>query len=101
MILHQKTYLCQDSAYPLNGNGVRKTYSSFRDFMQTSRHISFAILAVTLIAGSALLSEHAGLFAGASRTEILARVDNGDVVSAVDIAVMAHNAGPLDRALAR
>jgi len=101
MILHQKTYLCQDSAYPLNGNGVRKTYSSFRDFMQTSRHISFAILAVTLIAGSTILSQHAGLFAGAFRTEILARVDNGDVVSTADIAAVAHDAGPLDRASAR
>ncbi|RUM26866.1 hypothetical protein EFQ99_01275 [Rhizobium vallis] len=66
--------------------------------MKASRHISFAILAFTMFAGGALLSERAGLFTGAFRTEILARVDDGDVVSAAEIA---QDAGPLDRASAR
>ncbi|WP_442154933.1 hypothetical protein [Rhizobium leguminosarum] len=53
--------------------------------METSRHISFAILAIlafTALAAGALLLEHTGFFAGAFRTEILARVDAWDVVSA-------------------
>ncbi|MBY5335867.1 hypothetical protein HFO99_18350 [Rhizobium leguminosarum] len=41
--------------------------------METSRSISFAILALTVFAAGALLLEHTGFFAG--RTEILARVD--------------------------
>ncbi|MBB4195243.1 hypothetical protein GGE45_005148 [Rhizobium aethiopicum] len=53
--------------------------------MERSCAISFAILAFTIIAGGALLLEHTGLFAAAFRTEILARVDDGDVVSAADI----------------
>ncbi|UVD59134.1 hypothetical protein NE852_11680 [Rhizobium sp. Pop5] len=69
--------------------------------MKTSHHISYAILAVTLVAGSTLLSERAGLFNGAFRTEILARVDGGDVVCAADVAVLAQDAGRSDRASAR
>ncbi|MDC7742118.1 MULTISPECIES: hypothetical protein [Rhizobium] len=53
--------------------------------MKTPRRISFAILAVAVMAASALLLEHTGVFAGAFRTEILARVDDGDVVNAADI----------------
>ncbi|MDF0699945.1 hypothetical protein PYR71_26335 [Rhizobium sp. MC63] len=54
--------------------------------MRRSRHTSFAIMAVAAIAAGVLLLEHAGLLAGAFRTEILARVDDGDVVNALDIA---------------
>ncbi|MBY5606734.1 hypothetical protein [Rhizobium leguminosarum] len=63
--------------------------------METSRHISFAILA----AGTLVL-EHTGFFAGAFRTEILARVDAGDVVS-VGEAVTARNVNASDKAPAR
>ncbi|MBB2752304.1 UNVERIFIED_ORG: hypothetical protein GGI57_003007 [Rhizobium aethiopicum] len=54
--------------------------------MKRSRHASFAIITVAVIAAGALLLEYTGLLAGAFRTEILARVDDGDVVNAVDIA---------------
>ncbi|MFF0949897.1 hypothetical protein ACFYE9_20165 [Rhizobium leguminosarum] len=68
--------------------------------METSRHISFAILAVTVFAGGTLLLEHTGFFAGAFRTEILATVDAGDVVS-VGEAVKARNVSASDKASAR
>ncbi|MDV4157199.1 hypothetical protein R1521_14265 [Rhizobium brockwellii] len=68
--------------------------------MQTSRHISFAILTFTVLAASALLLEHTGFFAGAFRTEILARVDAGDVVS-VGEAVTARNISASDKASVR
>ncbi|WP_064685369.1 hypothetical protein [Rhizobium bangladeshense] len=54
--------------------------------MRRSRHTSFAIVTVAAIAAGALLLEHTGFLAGAFRTEILARVDDGDVVNAADIA---------------
>ena len=54
--------------------------------MERPRAISFALVVFTILAGGALLLEHTGrLFAGAFRTEILARVDDGDMVSAADI----------------
>ncbi|NKK64262.1 hypothetical protein [Rhizobium leguminosarum] len=68
--------------------------------METSRHISFAILAFTVIAGGALLLEHTGFFTGAFRTEILARVDAADVVS-VGEAATARNISASDKASAR
>ncbi|ACS56517.1 hypothetical protein Rleg_2240 [Rhizobium leguminosarum bv. trifolii WSM1325] len=68
--------------------------------METSRHISFAILAFTALAAGALLLEHTGFFAGAFRREILARVDAWDVVSASE-AVTARNIGASDKASAR
>ncbi|ARM88718.1 hypothetical protein RHEC894_CH02429 [Rhizobium sp. CIAT894] len=52
--------------------------------MGKSRRISVAILAFAIIAGGALLLQHTGLFAGTFRTEILARVDDRDVVSTAD-----------------
>ncbi|WP_064818353.1 hypothetical protein [Rhizobium phaseoli] len=55
--------------------------------MERSRHMSFAIIAVAVIAvGTLLLEKNAGFLTGAFRTEILARVDDGDVVNAADIA---------------
>ncbi|TAU89182.1 hypothetical protein ELI30_12735 [Rhizobium leguminosarum] len=68
--------------------------------MQTSRHISFAILTFTILAAGALLLEHTGFFAGAFRTEILARVDAGVVVS-VGEAVTARNVNASDKASVR
>ncbi|MBY2990312.1 hypothetical protein HF263_07315 [Rhizobium leguminosarum] len=68
--------------------------------METSRHISFAILAFTVFAAGTLLLEHTSFFAGAFRTEILARVDAWDVVSASE-AVTARNIGASDKASAR
>ncbi|MGO7754529.1 hypothetical protein [Rhizobium ruizarguesonis] len=68
--------------------------------METSRSIFFAILALTVLAAGALLLEHTGSFAGAFRTEILARVDGGDVVS-VGEAVTAQNTSASDKASAR
>ncbi|WP_029870801.1 hypothetical protein [Rhizobium leguminosarum] len=68
--------------------------------METSRHISFAILAFTVFAGGTLLLEHTGFFAGAFRTEILARVDAGGVVS-VGEAVKVRNVSASDKASAR
>ncbi|MBY2916772.1 hypothetical protein [Rhizobium leguminosarum] len=68
--------------------------------METSRHISFAILAFTVFAAGALLLEHTGFFAGAFRTEILARVDAGNVVSASE-AVAARNISATDKAKPR
>ncbi|WP_027684453.1 hypothetical protein [Rhizobium leguminosarum] len=68
--------------------------------METSRHISFAILTFTVLAAGALLLEHTGFFAGAFRTEILARVDAGDLVS-VGEAVTAQNTGASDKASPR
>ncbi|MBX4996433.1 hypothetical protein HJB51_23640 [Rhizobium lentis] len=56
-----------------------------REIMERSRPISFVILAFMLLAGGAFLLEHTGLFAGALRTEILARVDEGEVVKATGI----------------
>ncbi|MBY5822570.1 hypothetical protein [Rhizobium leguminosarum] len=56
--------------------------------METSRHIFFAILTFTVLA------------AGTFRTEILARVDAGDVVG-VGEAVTARNVSASDRASAR
>ncbi|EJC79567.1 hypothetical protein Rleg4DRAFT_1163 [Rhizobium leguminosarum bv. trifolii WSM2297] len=53
--------------------------------MQRSRHISFAILTVAVMTVGALLLEQSGFLASAFRTEILARVDDGDVVNAADI----------------
>ncbi|WP_189636964.1 MULTISPECIES: hypothetical protein [unclassified Rhizobium] len=53
--------------------------------MERPRAISFAVVVFTVLAGGALLLEHTGFFAGAFRTEILARVDDGDMVSAADI----------------
>jgi hypothetical protein len=47
-----------------------------------------------------LVLEHTGFFAGAFRTEILARVDAGDVVS-VGEAVTARNVNASDKAPAR
>jgi hypothetical protein len=47
-----------------------------------------------------LLLEHTGFFAGAFRTEILARVDAGDVVS-VGEAVTARNISASDKASVR
>ncbi|ACE91430.1 MULTISPECIES: hypothetical protein [Rhizobium] len=54
--------------------------------MKRSRYTSFAIIAVTVIAVGTLLLENTGFLTGAFRTEILARVDDGDVVNAADIA---------------
>ncbi|WP_183838878.1 hypothetical protein [Rhizobium etli] len=54
--------------------------------MRRSRRASFAIMAVAAIAAGPLLMNHTGFLAGAFRTEILARVDDGDVVNAADIA---------------
>lgn len=71
-----------------------------REIMETSRHISFAILAVSVLAAGALLLEHTGLFAGVFRTEILARVDAGDVVG-VGQAVTAQNISASDTASSR
>ncbi|OAV50747.1 hypothetical protein A6U98_11055 [Rhizobium sp. WYCCWR10014] len=68
--------------------------------METSRHISFTILAFTVLAAGTLLLEHTGFFAGAFRTEILARVDVGDVVS-VGEAVTAQNTSASDKASPR
>ncbi|MBY3039764.1 hypothetical protein [Rhizobium laguerreae] len=68
--------------------------------METSHHISFAILTFTVLAAGALLLEHTGFFAGAFRTEILARVDAGDVVS-VGGAVTARNVDASDKSSAR
>ncbi|MGR9204700.1 hypothetical protein J2W92_004520 [Rhizobium leguminosarum] len=68
--------------------------------METSRHISFAILTFTAVAACVLLLEHTGFFAGAFRTEILARVDAGDVVS-VGQAVTARNTSASDKASPR
>lgn len=56
-----------------------------REIMKTRRPMSFVILAVAVMAAGALLLEHTGVFAGAFRTEILARVDDGDVVNTADI----------------
>ncbi|PDT14049.1 hypothetical protein CO670_24825 [Rhizobium sp. J15] len=53
--------------------------------MKRSRPVSVVILAFTVIAGGALLLKHTGIFAGAFRTEILARVDDRDVVRAANI----------------
>ncbi|API51494.1 hypothetical protein BMW22_07520 [Rhizobium leguminosarum] len=71
-----------------------------REIVETSPHISFAILTFTVIAGGALLLEHTGFFAGAFRTEILARVDAGDVVG-VGEAVTARDVSASDKASAR
>ncbi|MBB4233949.1 hypothetical protein [Rhizobium esperanzae] len=60
--------------------------------METSRHTSFAILAFTIIAAGALLLEHTGFLA--FRTEILARVDDGDVMGATDIVSETPPAAP-------
>ncbi|AUW42874.1 hypothetical protein [Rhizobium leguminosarum] len=68
--------------------------------METSRHISFAILTFTVLAAGALLLEHTGFFTGAFRTEILARVDAGDLVS-VGEAVTAQSTGASDKASPR
>ncbi|MGO8187266.1 hypothetical protein [Rhizobium leguminosarum] len=68
--------------------------------METSHHISFAILTFTVLAAGASLLEHTGFFAGAFRTEILARVDAGDVVS-VGEAVTARNVDASDKSSAR
>ena len=57
---------------------------SGREIMETSRHISFAILTFTVVAAGVLLLEHTGFFAGAFRTEILARVDGAQNISASD-----------------
>ncbi|MGZ2501169.1 hypothetical protein ACVINI_001651 [Rhizobium beringeri] len=73
---------------------------SGREIMETSRHISFAILTFTVLAAGALLLEHTGLFAGAFRTEILARVDAGDEVS-VGEAVTARNISASEKASPR
>jgi len=73
---------------------------SGREIMETSRHISFAILTFTVVAAGVLLLEHTGFFAGAFRTEILARVDAGDVVS-VGQAVTAQNTSASDKASPR
>ncbi|WP_050579541.1 hypothetical protein [Rhizobium leguminosarum] len=67
---------------------------------ETSRHISFAILTFTVLAAGTLLLGHTGFFAGAFRTEILARVDAGDLVS-VGEAVTARNTGASDKASPR
>ncbi|WP_041678667.1 hypothetical protein [Rhizobium etli] len=56
-----------------------------RETLERVRAISFAILVFIVFAGGALLLEHAGLFAGTFRTEILARVYNGDVTSAAEV----------------
>ncbi|WP_176439485.1 hypothetical protein [Rhizobium esperanzae] len=53
--------------------------------MERPRAISFALVVFSILAGGALPLEHTGLFSGAFRTEILARVDDEDVVSAADI----------------
>ncbi|AHG45658.1 hypothetical protein RLEG12_21525 [Rhizobium leguminosarum bv. trifolii CB782] len=53
--------------------------------MESSLHISFAILTIAVMTVSVLLLEHSGVLARAFRTEILARVDDGDVVKAADI----------------
>ncbi|KAF5886454.1 MULTISPECIES: hypothetical protein [Rhizobium] len=68
--------------------------------METSHHISFAILTFTVLAAGASLLEHTGFFAGAFRTEILARGDAGDVVS-VGEAVTARNVDASDKSSAR
>ncbi len=52
--------------------------------MDTSRHTSPVILAAALIAGSAFLLHDTGFFDGAFRTDILATVEAGDSLSAVD-----------------
>ncbi|MBY5566848.1 hypothetical protein HFO55_06200 [Rhizobium leguminosarum] len=67
---------------------------------ETSRHISFAILAFTVLAGGTLLLEHTGFFAGAFRTEILARVDAGNEVSVGGTAT-ARDVTALDKVSAR
>ncbi|ANP88728.1 hypothetical protein [Rhizobium leguminosarum] len=68
--------------------------------METRRHISFAILTFTVLAAGTLLLEHTGFFAGAFRTEILARVDAGDEVS-VGGAVTARDVTASDKVSAR
>ncbi|MEI1249620.1 hypothetical protein [Rhizobium aouanii] len=68
--------------------------------METSPHISFAILAFTVLAAGTLLLEHTGFFAGVFRTEILARINAGDVVS-VGEAATARNISASDKASAR
>jgi hypothetical protein len=68
--------------------------------METPRSISFAILALTVLAAGALLLEHTGFFAGAFRAEILASVDDGDVVGLGE-AVTAQNTSASDKASAR
>ncbi|RUL96317.1 hypothetical protein [Rhizobium chutanense] len=60
--------------------------------METSRHTSFAILAFTILAFGALLLEHTGFLA--FRTEILARVDDGDVMGATDFLSKAPPVAP-------
>ncbi|MBY5696590.1 hypothetical protein HFO36_13265 [Rhizobium leguminosarum] len=64
------------------------------------RSWKLAILVFTVLAAGTLLLEHTGFFAGAFRTEILARVDTGDVVS-VGEAVTARNVSASDKASAR
>ncbi|QND16714.1 hypothetical protein HB775_08590 [Rhizobium leguminosarum bv. trifolii] len=73
--------------------------------VETSRLISFPVLTFpvltfTVLAAGALLLEHTGFFAGAFRTEIPARVDAGDVVSASE-AVTAWNVDASDKSSAR
>lgn len=82
------------------GGKPDRTHKPGREIVETSRHISFAILAFTVLAAGTLLLEHTGFFAGAFRTEILARVDAGDVVS-VGKAVTARNVNASDKASAR
>ncbi|PDT03362.1 hypothetical protein CO666_15035 [Rhizobium chutanense] len=60
--------------------------------METSRHTSFAIFAFTILAFGALLLEHTGFLA--FRTEILAGVDDGDVVGATDFLSKTPSAAP-------
>ncbi|UWU30578.1 hypothetical protein N2600_11840 [Rhizobium sp. WSM1274] len=52
--------------------------------METSRSISFTILALTVFAAGALLLEHTGFSAEAFRADILARVDDAQNTSASD-----------------
>ena len=69
--------------------------------MKRSRSVSVVILAFTVIAGGALLLKHSSIFAGAFRAEILARVDDRDVVRLGPAAVMAQDVGLSDKTSAR
>ncbi|OWV71060.1 hypothetical protein ATY77_15990 [Rhizobium sp. R634] len=69
--------------------------------MKRSRSVSVVILAFTVIAGGALLLEHNGIFAGAFRTEILARVDDRDVARPGATAVLAQDVGLSDKTQAQ
>nr|WP_259663948.1 hypothetical protein [Rhizobium bangladeshense] len=69
--------------------------------MKRSRHISVIALASTVIVAGVLLLEQTGIFAGVFRTEILARVDDGDVARPSPTAGMPQDNGALDKGSTR